>query len=162
MNVFTINFQLFNGSKSLYVHTYSKYIHSRVHSTDVQSQYNIICPCIITCTLIVFSTRSYAIVVIEHAHGKTTIFSYTKPMITKYNKRYQFSLISFCSTVLIFKSLVRQLKKWCIIEDKLLKLISENILCAEIHCKTWYLYAMHMTFYYDVNFNQIYSIHVYV
>lgn len=58
--------------------------------------------------------------------------------------------------------MVRQLKKWCIIEDKLLKLISENILCAEIHCKTWYLYAMHMTFYYDVNFNQIYTICVYV
>lgn len=83
-------------------------------------------------------------------------------MITKFNKRYQFSLISFCSTVLIFKSLVRQLKKRCISEDKLLKLISENILCAEIHCKTWHLYAMHMTFYYDVNFNQIYTIHVYV
>lgn len=122
----------------------------------------IICPCVITCTLVVFSTRSYAIVVIEHAHGKTTIFSYTKPMITKFNKRYQFSLISFCSTVWIFKFLVRQLKKRCISEDKLLKLISENILCAEIHCKTWYLYAMHMTFYYDVNFNQIYTIHVYV
>lgn len=80
----------------------------------------------------------------------------------KFNKRYQFSLISFCSTVWIFKFLVRQLKKRCISEDKLLKLISENILCAEIHCKTWYLYAMHMTFYYDVNFNHIYTIHVYV
>lgn len=146
----------------MYIHIPNIYIHVFIPLMYKLSQYNIICPCIITCTLIVFSTRSYAIVVIEHAHGKTTIFSYTKPMITKYNKRYQFSLISFCSTVWIFKFLVRQLKKRCISEDKLLKLISENILCAEIHCKTWYLYAMHMTFYYDVNFNQIYTIHVYV